>query len=85
MMVSRLNQFPAFRPFLLKKIFQLFEASSAGIMDKALTRLVAFNHRLLLAPGVRECMKRDVIFPPSHRLTFSSISSPLARRYHPSF
>ena len=70
MMVSGLNQFPTFNPFLLKEILQPFKASPAGVMDKARTCLVAFNNRLLLAPGPRECMERDVIFPPRHQPSF---------------
>lgn len=47
-MVSRLDQFPSFLSFGLKEILQPSEADLGGIVDKALTVLITFNHMFLL-------------------------------------
>lgn len=69
-MVPGLNQFPTLAPFRSKEILQPFNPTLACIMDKTLAQLIAFNNRLFFAPGFREFMKRNVIFPPGHRRSF---------------
>ena len=66
-MVSRLNQFPAFLPFLTKEILQPFHASLKDIVDKTETILIAFNGTLLFFGLWRwQFMNRNLIVPLDH-------------------
>jgi len=69
-MVTRLYQFPTFRPLLTKKVFQPFEASSlTWIMDEASAGLVAFDYFSFFA-AERQLMNRNLVFPLRHRFPF---------------
>ena len=68
-MVSGLDQFPPFLSFVLKKILQPSEADLGGIVDKALTVLITFNHMLLLAAiGFWQLVNGYLIFPLNDQL-----------------
>jgi len=73
MMVCGLNPFPTVIPLLSKENLHPIKPSLARVVNKALTCLVAFDNRFLLARGLWNFMKRDVIFPSRHRQSFLEV------------
>jgi len=73
MMVCGLNPFPTVILLLSKEVLQPIKPSLAHVVNKALTCLVAFDNRFLLAGGLWNFLKRDVIFPSRHRQSFLDV------------
>jgi hypothetical protein len=67
MVISCLNELPAFLPSFTKEAFQPLNAKMGGVMDKTLPHLVTLYNRFSsLLRRLRQFMDGDLIFPLSH-------------------
>jgi len=76
--VSGLDQLPAFPPFLTKEVLQPFNASTKDIVDKTEATLIAFDSTFLFfGLPLGQFVNRNLIFPLGHKfhLLFCSLDT----------